>query len=185
LLCYSGKAGIARPPAGKPGKNFLGRRAQPVMAPMAEGCRKTWQGSRGHGHSRDFTACDQTTPEPNINWQDVITHGGRARGFSDIMPSFSAALTPEQVDDLVAYLRSFCRDSRWPRGELNLPRALVTEKAYPEDEVVLSTSFNARGAPGGTSHIIHEQRFGKNNQIEVDVPVNFQDENHTWTPRSP
>ncbi len=96
------------------------------------------------------------------------------------MPSFSAALTPEQVDDLVAYLRSFCKDSRWPRGELNLPRALVTEKAYPEDEVVLSTSFNAQGAPGGTSHIIHEQRFGKNNQIEVDVPVNFQDENHTW-----
>jgi mono/diheme cytochrome c family protein len=128
----------------------------------------------------DFTACDQTTPEPNINWQDVITHGGRARGFSDIMPSFSAALTPEQVDDLVAYLRSFCKDSRWPRGELNLPRALVTEKAYPEDEVVLSTSFNAQGAPGGTSHIIHEQRFGKNNQIEVDVPVNFQDEKHTW-----
>jgi mono/diheme cytochrome c family protein len=128
----------------------------------------------------DFTACDQTTPEPDINWKDVITQGGRARGFSDIMPSFRAALTREQIDDLVAYLRSFCRDSRWPRGELNLPRAFVTEKAYPEDEVVLSTTFHGQGAPGGTSHIIHEQRFGIHNQIEVDVPVQFEDQNHAW-----
>jgi mono/diheme cytochrome c family protein len=128
----------------------------------------------------DFTACDQTTPEPDINWKDVITHGGPARGFSDIMPSFRAALTSEQIDDLVAYLRSYCRDSRWPPGELNLPRAFVTEKAYPEDEVVLSTTFHGQGAPGGTSHIIHEQRFGIHNQIEVDVPVHFEDQNHAW-----
>jgi hypothetical protein len=63
---------------------------------------------------------------------------------------------------------------------LNLPRALVTEKAYPEDEAVLSTAINANGGPGVTSHMIHEQRFGMNNQIEVDVPVTFQDQNHTW-----
>ena len=61
-----------------------------------------------------------------------------------------------------------------------MPRALVTEKAYPEDEVVISTGLNAQGAPGGTTHIIHEQRFGMKNQIEVDVPINFQDLNHTW-----
>jgi hypothetical protein len=96
------------------------------------------------------------------------------------MPSFSDALTTEQIDDVIAYLRSFCRNSHWPRGELNLPRALATEKAYPEDEVVLSTSFHAQGAPGGTTHMIHEQRFGQNNQIEIDVPVNYQDLNHTW-----
>jgi cytochrome c553 len=128
----------------------------------------------------DFTACDQTTPEANATWKDIITNGGRARGFSDIMPSFSEALSSEQIDDVIVYLRSLCRDPHWPRGELNLPRALVTEKAYPEDEVVLSTSFNVQGAPGGVSHIIHEQRFGANNQIEIDVPVNFQDQNHTW-----
>jgi hypothetical protein len=63
---------------------------------------------------------------------------------------------------------------------LNLPRALATEKAYPEDEVVISTGMNATGAPGGTTHIIHEQRFDVKNQIEVDVPINFQDQNHTW-----
>ena len=128
----------------------------------------------------DFTACDQTSPEPNVTWKDVITHGGPTRGFSDIMPSFSEALTSEQIDDVVAYLRSLCRNPHWPRGELNLPRALVTEKAFPEDEVVISTGMNATGAPGGTTHIFHEQRFGVKNQIEVDVPVNFQDQNHTW-----
>jgi mono/diheme cytochrome c family protein len=128
----------------------------------------------------DFTACDQTSPEPNVTWKDVITHGGPTRGFSDIMPSFSDALTSEEIDDVVAYLRGLCRNPRWPRGELNLPRALVTEKAYPEDEVVISTGFNATGAPGGTTHVIHEQRFGIRNQIEVDVPINFQDLNHTW-----
>ncbi len=128
----------------------------------------------------DFTACDQTTPEPSTAWKDVILHGGPSRGFSDIMPSFSDALTSEQIDDVIAYLRGLCRNPHWPRGELNLPRALVTEKAYPEDEVVISTGLNATGAPGGTTHIIHEQRFGMKNQIEVDVPINYQDLNHTW-----
>src|SRR5467141_746834 len=107
----------------------------------------------------DFAACDQTSPEPNVTWKDVITHGGPTRGFSDIMPSFRDALTSEEIDDVVAYLRGLCRNPHWPRGELNLPRALVTEKAYPEDEVVISTGLNATGAPGGTTHIIHEQRL--------------------------
>ncbi len=128
----------------------------------------------------DFIACDQTTPEPSTAWKDVILHGGPSRGFSDIMPSFKEALTSEQIDDVIAFLRSACRNPHWPRGELNLPRALVTEKAYPEDEVVISTGMNATGAPGGMTHIIHEQRFGMKNQIEVDVPINFQDLNHTW-----
>jgi len=128
----------------------------------------------------DFTACDQTTPEDNFAWKAIITHGGRFRGFSQIMPSFGQALTEEQIDKVIGYLRGFCRQPKWPRGELNLPRALVTEKAYPEDEVVLSTAVNARGTPGVENHIIHEQRFGKRNQIEVDVPITFEDQNHTW-----
>ncbi|MBV9611806.1 MAG: hypothetical protein JO091_05010 [Acidobacteriaceae bacterium] len=56
---------------------------------------------------------------------------------------------------------------------MNLPLAEVTEKAYPEDEEVITGSVNAKGAPGSTYHIIHEQRFGERNQIEVDVPVEF------------
>ena len=41
----------------------------------------------------DFTACSQTTPEPNMNWKAVIVHGGTSRGFSTIMPSFSGVLS--------------------------------------------------------------------------------------------
>ncbi len=42
-------------------------------------------------------------------------------------------------------------------------------------------SLNASGAPGFTSDVIHEQRFGMREQIEVDVPVNVQDQIHSWT----
>ena len=128
----------------------------------------------------DFTRCDQTTAETNLAYKDVVVHGGPARGLSQIMPAFGDLLTSEQIDDVIAYMREFCADKRWPRGELNLPRALVTEKAYPEDEVVISTAMNVSGAPGLTTDIIHEQRFGMNNQIEIDVPINSQDQNHAW-----
>jgi mono/diheme cytochrome c family protein len=128
----------------------------------------------------DFTRCDQTTPEPDSAWKAVIVHGGPYRGFSQIMPAFDEALTPEQIDKVIGYMRGFCENNHWARGELNLPRALVTEKAYPENETVVSTAVNAQGAPGVETHIIHEQRFGMRNQIEVDVPVNFADQNHTW-----
>jgi mono/diheme cytochrome c family protein len=128
----------------------------------------------------DFTRCDQTTPEDNYAWKSVIRDGGPSRGFSQIMPSFRDALTSEQMDKVIHYLRGFCTESSWPRGELNLPRALLTEKAYPEDEVVITTTLNAKGAPAVTNEIVHEQRFGVKNQIEVSVPVNFVDQNHVW-----
>ena len=44
-------------------------------------------------------------------------------------------------------MRGFCTRTSWPRGELNLPRALITDKAYPEDEAVITTTVNARGPP--------------------------------------
>ncbi len=128
----------------------------------------------------DFTRCDQTTPEANSAWKAVIVHGGPSRGFSEIMPAFGELLTNDQIDDLIAYLRTLCRNPHWARGELNLPRALITEKAFPESEEVISTAVNAHGAPGFTTDIIHEQRFGIHNQIEVDIPVTAQDQAHKW-----
>lgn len=121
----------------------------------------------------DFTRCDQTTPEDHWAWKSIIRNGGPSRGFSHIMPSFSGALTSDQIDAVMEYLRGFCREKGWPRGELNLPLALVTEKAFPEDEEVVITTLNAQGPPGFTSEFIHEQRFGEKNQIEVSVPVEF------------
>jgi len=40
--------------------------------------------------------------------------------------------------------------------------------------------MNATGAPGSTTDFIHEQRFGMRNQIEVDVPMNVQNQQHNW-----
>ena len=84
----------------------------------------------------DFTQCDQTTPEFDVDWRATIRDGGHGRGFSRIMPSFVDALTSEQMDKVIGYLRSFCTDKSWPRGEFNLPLAFLTEKAFPENEVV-------------------------------------------------
>lgn len=119
----------------------------------------------------DFSRCDQTTPELNVDWKATIRDGGHGRGFSPIMPSFVDALTSEQMDKVIIYLRSLCTDKSWPRGEFNLPLPIMTEKAFPEDEVVLTSKLNAQGAPGSTTDIIYEQRFGARNQIEIDVPV--------------
>jgi mono/diheme cytochrome c family protein len=121
----------------------------------------------------DFSRCDQTTPELNVDWKAAIRDGGHGRGFSPIMPSFVDALTSAQMDKVIAYLRSLCVDKFWPRGEFNLPLPLVTEKAFPEDEVVVRSALNAQGAPGSTTDIIYEQRFGARTQLEVDVPVAF------------
>src|SRR5438477_12810071 len=62
----------------------------------------------------DFTKCNQTTPEDNWAWKSVIRDGGPSRGFSQIMPSFSGALSPEQIEAVVEYLRGFCKEKGWP-----------------------------------------------------------------------
>lgn len=90
----------------------------------------------------DFTRCDQTTPEDDWAWKSVIGDGGPSRGFSQIVPSFSGALGPAQIDAVVQY-----KQKGWPRGELSLPLPLVIEKAFPEDEEVVITSIKRAGAP--------------------------------------
>ena len=106
----------------------------------------------------DFTDCAGTTPEPNGNWKAVIVHGGPSRGLSQIMPAFGDLLTDEQINDVIAYMRGFCKNIHHdPLGELNLPRALVTEKAFPENEIVVSTAASASGAPSWTTDIIDER----------------------------
>jgi mono/diheme cytochrome c family protein len=130
----------------------------------------------------DFTRCDQTTAEPDVSYKAVVVHGGHGLGFSQIMPAFGNQLSDEQIDDVIAYLRTFCHNvHHYPAGELNVPRALVTEKAFPEDEEVVSTAANASGGPRWTTDVIHEQTFSGRNQIEIDVPVNYADQDHQWT----
>lgn len=126
----------------------------------------------------DFTDCGGTTREPNADWKAIIHQGGPVRGFSEIMPSFAEALTSEQIERVVQYLRTFCRETSWPRGELNFPRALITDKAFPEDETVLTTTIHAHGF---SNDLVYERRFGIRNQIEAAVPVRFErQDTGTW-----
>jgi mono/diheme cytochrome c family protein len=145
-----------------------------------KGVPQTVRGFKKPSTFPDFTRCDQTTSELNNDYRAAITDGGPYRGFSQIMPSFKDALTPGQINEVIRFLRSFCRNPRWPAGELNLPLALNTEKAYPEDEVVLSSSVGTKGAGAVENHVIYEQRFGVKNQLEVDVPIAFAQQNRIW-----
>jgi mono/diheme cytochrome c family protein len=123
---------------------------------------------------RDFTDCQTTVREADPDWLAVVSMGGPARGFSELMPAFDIALSPKQIEMVVAYLRSFCPDRSWSRGELNLPRALATEKAFPEDEGLLTGAVNAKGQGLITNSFIYEQRLGIKNQIEVIFPFGWQ-----------
>lgn len=141
--------------------------------PRGQGMPDTTVGFAKPDTFPDFSQCDQTTPEVDIDWKSIIRSGGRARGFSPIMPAFGDLLTPEQINAVVRYIRSFCQDASWPRGELNLPRPLMTEKAFPEGETVITTSIGARRSPDVSNELVYERRIGARNQIEVSVPFSF------------
>ncbi|MEO7962992.1 MAG: cytochrome c [Gemmatimonadaceae bacterium] len=120
----------------------------------------------------DFSDCNYSSRENAQDWFAIVHEGGRIRSFSKRMPAFGSALSSDQIERVVAYVRSLCEDPSWPRGELNLPRAHLTEKAFPEDESVFtSASSGEPGARASTFAYIHEKRFGARTQIEVRVPL--------------
>src|SRR5258707_1641094 len=123
----------------------------------------------------DFTDCAGTTPEPNGNWKAVIVHGGPSRGLSQIMPAFGDLLTDKEINDVIAYMRGFCKNVHHdPLGELNLPRALVTEKAFPENEVVISPPPTAWGTPAWPTPFFNEwTTIYARTQLKTDFPANY------------
>jgi hypothetical protein len=123
----------------------------------------------------DFTDCDFAAREPNADWSAITHRGGPIRGFDRMMPAFGEALTPAEIEAALAQVRSFCTDARWPRGELNFPRALFTEKAYPEDEAVITTTLIGEGPDSISHEFVWEQRFGPLNQMELKIPITRAD----------
>lgn len=159
---------------------------------LYEAACSTCHGSRGTGRAQslvgfdiplpDFTDCSFATREPDGDWGAVVYDGGPARGFDEMMPAFGDALTLDEIWRTLDYVRSFCDDDAWPRGELNLPRPMVTEKAYPEDELVLTTGVSTEGPGSVTNELVYEKRFGARNQVEVAVPLDLRErEAGDWT----
>ncbi len=110
----------------------------------------------------DLQECQASTAEPEARWIGIVTQGGAAFGLSLDMPAFGEAGTPAQIRAVVRYARSLCGELGWPPGELNFPRAFLVEKAYPEDEVVITDQ--ARG-----QEYIYEHRLGKRFQLEASA----------------
>jgi mono/diheme cytochrome c family protein len=122
----------------------------------------------------DFTDCSFSTPEPDADWMAIVHEGGPVRAFDRRMPAFGGALSEQDIQRTIAYIRGLCRSRSWPRGELNLPRALLTEKAFPENETVLSTTIVGGDSAAFGNELLYEQRLGPSSQFEVAVPLAVQ-----------
>src|SRR3989442_4609691 len=107
-----------------------------------------------------------STAEPEERWVEIVSQGGAAFGLSLDMPAFGEAATPSQIRAVVRYARSLCGELGWPPGELNFPRMFLVEKAYPEDEWVVS-------AAGRAQDVVYERRVGKRFQMEVSARSAF------------
>ena len=110
----------------------------------------------------DLHECKGSTAETEDRWVNIVAQGGAAFGLSLDMPAFGEAGTPAQIHAVVRYARSLCGELGWPPGELNFPRGFLVEKAYPEDEVVITDQ--ARG-----QEYIYEHRLGKRFQLEASA----------------
>jgi mono/diheme cytochrome c family protein len=121
----------------------------------------------------NFARCAESAEETDAQWRRTIEKGGIVYGLSDEMPAYGDVLSRAQVDSLLAYLRDFCGNPRWARGELNFRRPLFTEKAYPENELVLGPRLErSPGAPASfTLAGTWERRLGPRTQMEVVVPL--------------
>ena len=123
----------------------------------------------------DFTDCRFASREPDADWSAIIHDGGPVRGFDRMMPAFGELLSEAESQRILDHIRTQCTDDAWPRGELNVPKALFTEKAYPEDEAIIRTNINAEGPSSFTQKFTWEQRFGPRSQIEVSLPFTRAD----------
>ncbi len=107
--------------------------------------------------------------------------GGPIRALDQKMPAFADLLTDDEIDRVIDFVRGFCVEPDWPRGDLNFPRALFTEKAYPENEAVLTTTMASHPSGSVTNDFLYERRLGKRAQYEINVPFSLQkDDRGTW-----
>ena len=122
----------------------------------------------------DFTESRFASREPAADWAGIVTHGGPIRGFDRLMPAFGDALPREEIDLILEYVQTLYQDKSWPRGEFNLPLSLGTEKAFPEDEVLMKVTVGTGEAGSVMNKLIYEKRFGSQTQIEIVAPFGWQ-----------
>jgi mono/diheme cytochrome c family protein len=128
----------------------------------------------------DFTDCAFSSGEADLDWYSVVHEGSPIRGLGHHMPAFGEALSTPDIELVVSHVRTFCTDRSWPRGDLNLPRAFFTEKAFPENETVWTSAITRGDNKSLANTLVYERRFGSRSQVEVAVPVDFQQAGQEW-----
>jgi hypothetical protein len=122
----------------------------------------------------DFTDCTFASREPKADWYAIAHQGGPVRAFDRMMPAFGQVLSEEELHAAIDKVSSFCEDESWPRGEFNMPRPLYTEKAFPEDEAVVTTTAD-EGGKAVVNKFLYEKRFGARSMIEVMLPFSMRE----------
>ena len=120
----------------------------------------------------DFTDCSFATPESGADWFSDRPRRRTRAGVRRRMPAFGE-VADRGRDRAVDRLRPqpSATERAWPRGELNLPRALVTEKAFPENEAVLTATIGGGEPRRGRNELLYEHRLGARSQFEIAVPL--------------
>jgi hypothetical protein len=127
----------------------------------------------------DFSDCKVAAAEPDADWQLAIAQGGPAVGLSSQMPAFGDTLTGAQVDAFVDYIRGFCKEDGWPHGNMNFPRPIFTEKAFPENEFLLLPAVSPRRENSARRTdldlvALYERRIGRRGMWEAAVPLSHR-----------
>lgn len=108
--------------------------------------------------------------EPRSDWKIVVTHGGPALGFSEQMPAFGEALTEDDVESVLAYIKTLGGEHDYPDGSLNLFLPIRTKKAFPEDEWVWKQRYTGQGGDNAWKNTLEwEFRVGQRGQGIMEV----------------
>ncbi len=124
----------------------------------------------------DFTDCSFATREPDKDWFAIAHEGGPVRGFVKNMPALGEALSEAQLQMAVDHIRTFCEGQGWPSGNLNLPRPMITEKAFVEDEFVFTLWGTVEHPVEVIGELTFEKRLGKKSQVEAVIPFGLAEE---------
>ena len=108
--------------------------------------------------------------EPASTWKMVVTYGGAEMGFSEMMPAFGGSLSEQDIDAVLAYIKTLGGEHDYPDGELNLFLPIRTKKAFPEDEWVWKQRYTGQDGDNAWKNTLeYEFRIGQRGQGILEI----------------
>jgi hypothetical protein len=122
----------------------------------------------------DLSDCREATG-PTADWRALVAHGGSFLGMSPEMPAFPE-LGDDEIAAVVSWIQGLCPDPRYPPADLDFHDPVFGQNAFPEDEVIVTTTFAAARRESDTMlDTVVQKRVGPHGQVGVDVPVEVMD----------